>query len=60
VSLTPGDKLGRYAILGRIGAGGMGEIYRARDTDLGRGVAIKTSAHRFSERVERGAKLIRR
>src|SRR5713226_5504635 len=36
----------------------MGEVYRARDTDLGREVAIKTSAQLFSERFEREAKLI--
>src|SRR5438067_444087 len=39
--LTPGTKLGPYEILDRIGAGGMGEVYRARDTRLDRTVAIK-------------------
>jgi eukaryotic-like serine/threonine-protein kinase len=39
--LSPGDKLGPYEIVSQIGAGGMGEVYRARDTRLGRDVALK-------------------
>jgi serine/threonine protein kinase len=41
VSLVPGSRLGSYEILAAIGAGGMGEVYRARDTKLQRDVAIK-------------------
>ena len=39
--LTPGSKLGPYEILSPLGAGGMGEVYRARDSKLNRDVAIK-------------------
>ncbi len=56
--LSSGDKLGPYEILAPIGAGGMGEVYKARDTRLDRIVAIKTSKVEFSERFEREAKAI--
>src|SRR6266487_1412933 len=56
--LSVGDKLGPYEILVPIGAGGMGEVYRARDPRLNRDVAIKVSAAQFSERFEREAKAI--
>src|SRR6188768_23556 len=39
--LAPGSRLGAYEVLAPLGAGGMGEVYRARDTRLGRDVAIK-------------------
>src|SRR5690349_1846464 len=41
MSLTPGSRLGPYEIVSPLGAGGMGEVFRARDTRLGREVAIK-------------------
>ena len=41
MTLTTGSRLGPYEITAAIGAGGMGEVYRARDTQLGRDVAIK-------------------
>src|SRR5438270_448317 len=56
--LTAGDRLGPYEILSRIGAGGMGEVWRARDTRLGREVAIKVSADQFSDRFEREARAV--
>jgi Tol biopolymer transport system component/tRNA A-37 threonylcarbamoyl transferase component Bud32 len=55
---SPGEKLGPYEIVGALGEGGMGQVYRARDTRLGRDVAIKVSSARFTERVEREAKAI--
>jgi len=56
--LKPGEKLGPYEILERIGAGGMGEVYRARDPRLNRDVAVKVSIERFTERFEREARLV--
>ena len=56
--LSVGDKLGPYEIVAPIGAGGMGEVYKARDTRLDRIVAIKTSKTEFSERFEREARAV--
>jgi serine/threonine protein kinase len=56
--LSAGDKLGPYEIVAPIGAGGMGEVYKARDTRLDRTVAIKTSKQEFSERFEREARAV--
>src|SRR5438094_10662972 len=55
MSLQPQDRLGPYEILAAIGSGGMGEVYRARDTRLDRTVAVKICAEQFSERFEREA-----
>src|ERR1700692_2914919 len=58
MSLSPGDKLGPYEIVAPIGAGGMGEGFRARDSRMGRDVAIKISAERFSERFDKEVRAI--
>ena len=56
--LSAGDRLGPYEILAPIGAGGMGEVYKANDTRLDRVVAIKTSRTEFSERFAREARAV--
>ena len=58
MSPTPGTRLGHYEIVETIGKGGMGEVYRARDTRLPREAAIKVSAEQFSERFAREAHAI--
>jgi serine/threonine protein kinase len=64
VALTPGTRLGPYEIVSALGAGGMGEVYRARDARLDRDVAIKilpeghrsmvlpSNANRFLDRLK--------
>src|SRR5271155_1952712 len=52
MALTHGSKLGPYEIQSPLGAGGMGEVYRARDSRLGRIVAIKVLPERLSQNVE--------
>ena len=56
--MTSGTRLGPYEILAPLGAGGMGEVYRARDPRMGREVAIKLSAERFSDRFEREVRAV--
>jgi len=51
--LNPGSKLGSFEIVAPIGAGGMGEVFRARDSRLGRDVAIKVLPKEFSSSPER-------
>src|SRR5262245_46136669 len=58
VALTIGDRLGPYEIIAPLGEGGMGVVYRARDTRLDRIVALKTVNGPFSERFEREARAI--
>ena len=58
MALAPGMRLGPYEVISPLGAGGMGEVWKARDTRLNRLVAIKTSLGPFSDRFEREARAI--
>src|SRR5713101_6852382 len=53
MTLTSGTHLGPYEIVSPLGAGGMGEVYRARDTRLGRDVAVKVLPSSFSADAQR-------
>src|SRR5215470_1160826 len=57
--LSPGTRLGAYEILGLLGAGGMGEVYRALDNALGREVAIKVLPEAVAQHPERLARFER-
>lgn len=57
--MTPGLRIGSYEIVAALGAGGMGEVYRARDTKLNRNVAIKVLPEAFALDAERLARFTR-
>ena len=48
MALNPGSRIGHYEVVGTVGRGGMGEVYRARDTKLGRDVAMKILPDAFA------------
>ena len=57
MSLSPGTTLGSYQVTAKIGEGGMGEVYRARDTKLDRDVALKMLPQAFTSDPDRLAPL---
>jgi Tol biopolymer transport system component/tRNA A-37 threonylcarbamoyl transferase component Bud32 len=58
MTFNPGDRHGPYEILSSIGAGGMGKVYKARDTRLNRTVAIKVAGEKFTDRFQREAQAV--
>ena len=59
MSLSPGTRLGVYDVTAQIGQGGMGEVYRARDTKLNRDVALKVLPDAFASDPDRLARFQR-
>jgi serine/threonine protein kinase len=60
MAVKPSDKPGPYEIVSRIGVGGMGEVWKAHDPQLGRDVTIEVSTQQFTDRFEREARRLRR
>ena len=59
MTIASGTRLGSYELIAQIGAGGMGEVYQARDTKLGRNVAIKVLPEAFAHDTDRLARFQR-
>src|SRR5687768_18252221 len=57
--LQPGSRVGSYEVIDKLGAGGMGEVYRARDSKLGREVALKVLPDQFVADADRLARFVR-
>src|ERR1700733_5841625 len=58
MELKPGARLGPYEVASLLGKGGMGAVWKARDSRLGRDVAIKVSAQQFTDRFDREARAV--
>ena len=59
MALNPGTRLGGYEVTAKIGEGGMGEVYQARDTQLNRDVALKVLPQAFTDDPDRLARFER-